>query len=195
MLRELTIQGLAIIDTLSIDFSNGFNVITGETGAGKSILIRALNFLMGAKASADTVRQGYAQATVTGEFTMPKGHPAIAVMEELGIPTEETAEGYPLLIRRTLTAKGRSQSWVNDVVVTAGPLRSLGNTLVDVFGQHENQRLMDEVQHVAYVDDFLSKRGAKLEVERLSRECSGLVMDVQRMLSAFQSSSQNRDYL
>src|SRR5947209_18973060 len=130
MITHLSIQGLAIIDSLSIEFTPGFNVITGETGAGKSILIRGLNYLMGAKASADAVRKGYESAIVTGEFVVPQGHPALEVMERIGIGVDYTDAGAAILIRRQISSKGRSQSWVNDTPVTSQPLRELGASLV-----------------------------------------------------------------
>lgn len=195
MIHRLSIQGLAIIDSLSIEFSPGFNVITGETGAGKSILIKGLNFLMGGKASADAVRKGSSVATVTGEFVVPEGHPALEVMGMLGIPSEETENGVSIILRRQLTDKGRSQSWVNDVVVTSQPLKELGATLVDVFGQHENQRLMDPGQHTRYLDNFLAEKGARFKVEVLNKECQALLGELRGMVTAFHDRYRHQDYL
>jgi len=186
---------LAIIDSLTIDFSPGFNVITGETGAGKSILIKGLHFLMGGKAAADTVRKGSTQALVVGEFTVPEGHPALDVLDGLGIPTEETEGGFSIVIRRLLTAKGRSQSWVNDIPLTSGPLREVGSLLVDVFGQHENQRLMQESQHLRYVDQFLGDKACRLKVERLQQECLGIVSGLKEKVDSFFTRGRDQDYL
>jgi DNA repair protein RecN (Recombination protein N) len=194
MISSLRIQGLAIIDSLSIDFSPGFNVITGETGAGKSILIRGLGFLLGAKAGAESVRQGYEQATVTGEFNVPAEHAAVEMCQSLGIPIEKETT-VSLIIRRQLTAKGRSQSWVNDVPVTTQPLRDLGSTLVDVFGQHENQRLMDAREHIAYIDQFLPEPNLKKILEDLDKACLEAVREVRKFLQAFESRDRSHDYL
>ena len=195
MITRLSIQGLAIIDSLTIDFSPGFNVITGETGAGKSILIKGLHFLMGGKAAADTVRKGSEQAIVAGEFVVPDGHPALNILDGLGIPTEQTKEGYGILIRRLLTAKGRSQSWVNDITITSQPLKEIGTTLVDVFGQHENQRLMEESQHLKYVDQFLQDKACRLKVERLQGECSQSVARLRERLESLFTRGRDEDYL
>lgn len=195
MITRLSIQGLAIIESLTIDFSPGFNVITGETGAGKSILIKGLHFLMGGKAAADTVRKGSPQALVVGEFTVPEQHPALNVLDGLGIPSEETEGGYAIVIRRLLTAKGRSQSWVNDIPLTSGPLREVGSLLVDVFGQHENQRLMQESQHLRYVDQFLGDKACRLKVERLQQECLGIVAGLKGKVESFFSRGRDQDYL
>jgi len=195
MINHLTIQGLAIIDSLSIEFSPGFNVITGETGAGKSILIRALNLLMGGKASPDIVRKGSDCATITGEFQVPPNHPALIVMGNLGIPVEESKEGSSLLIRRQVTSKGRSQIWVNDTLVTSHSLRELGTTLVDVFGQHENQKLMDGHSHIRYIDSFLKDPALLGRVQRLAVECGALVRELGQTLATLAESQKNKDYL
>jgi DNA repair protein RecN (Recombination protein N) len=195
MITHLSIEGLAIIESLSIEFSPGFNVITGETGAGKSILIRALHFLMGGKASADTVRQGSPAANVSGQFWVPKGHCALSVLESLGIPYEgQTGVGHEILIRRQLTNKGRAQAWINDIAVTSTSLREVGITLVDVFGQHENQRLMDSAQHINYIDDFLELPQPREKVEELSRNCQKCLAEVQTLIETYHSRSRSRDY-
>jgi len=195
MITRLSIQGLAIIDSLAIDFSPGFNVITGETGAGKSILIKGLHFLMGGKAAADTVRKGASQALVVGEFTVPEGHPVLQILDGLGIPTEETEGGFSIVVRRLLTAKGRSQSWVNDIPLTSQPLREVGTLLVDVFGQHENQRLMEESQHIRYVDQFLADKGCRMVVERLQQECTVAIGKIRERVESFFSRGRDQDYL
>jgi DNA repair protein RecN (Recombination protein N) len=195
VITQLNIQGLAIIESLSIEFSPGFNVITGETGAGKSILIKALNFLLGGKPGSDALRQGSPQATVSGEFALPKGHPALVLAENLGIPVEENAGKYTLIVRRQLTAKGRSQSWVNDVGVTTQPLKELGSTLVDVFGQHENQRLMEPARHVDYVDAFLGDSSPLPRVARLGEECGRLVHELGELVANLQAGLRSQDYL
>ena len=148
MLTQLHIQGLAIIDSLTIHFVPGFNVITGETGAGKSILIKALGLLLGAKASAETVRRGRSNATVSGFFDIPAAHPYAGVLEHYGIGAESADGVMQVLVRRTVTDKGRSLAWINDTPVTVTVLRELALSLIDVFGQHDNLRLLDAVQHV-----------------------------------------------
>lgn len=186
---------MAIIESLSISFSPGFNVITGETGAGKSILIKALNFLMGGKVAPDMVRKGFSAATVAGEFSVPKGHAALALLTELGIESEPDGNRTPLLLRRQLTDKGRAQGWVNDVSVTQGTLRSLGESLLDIFAQHENQRLMRETEHLNYVDAFLKDRAPLSAVETLNRECLETLREVSSLVEGFLDRQKNRDYV
>ncbi|MCB9254004.1 MAG: DNA repair protein RecN [Bdellovibrionaceae bacterium] len=195
MIQRLSIQGLALIDRLAIEFSPGFNVITGETGAGKSILIRALDFLTGGKATSETVRKGCEQAVVCGEFWVPEKHPVLEMLEALGVPLELQDKHYPVLIRRQLSAKGRSQAWVNDIGMTSGPLKEVGKLLVDVFAQHENQRLMDPALHVGYLDDFISVADAKEQVRRAYDACFDSIEKMQLWLERFRSGEQGRDFL
>ncbi len=195
MITRLQIEGMAIIESLAIDFSPGFNVITGETGAGKSILIKALNFLMGGKVAPDMVRKGFSAATVTGEFSVPKGHAALALLEELGIAVEPEGKRTPLLIRRQLTDKARAQGWVNDTSITQGTLRALGESLLDIFAQHENQRLMRESEHLNYLDAFLKDRAPLTAVETANRECLELLREVSTLVAGFLDKQKNRDYL
>ena len=169
MLTRLDIRGLAIIDALSVDFAAGFNVITGETGAGKSILIRALSLLLGSKASPETVRRGRDSAVVSGHFEVPAGHPCLDLLSRHGIGADAEAAGgpYAILVRRSIQQKGRSLAWINDIPVTVGVLRDLAAPLIDVFGQHDNLRLLDPAQHTNYVDLFLERwelRGRYREV-------------------------------
>lgn len=195
MITKLEISGLAIIDSLSIDFSSGFNVITGETGAGKSILIRALNFLTGAKASKEQVRQGVEVAKVLGEFLIPRDHVARQALEQFGIPFEEEGEDIALLIRRNLNANGRAQSWINDTLVTSQVLREVGGSLVDVFGQHENQRLLKSTEHLSYLDLFLADKTAILDVQDKSKKSAELVGRLKEALSSYASKTRDKDYL
>ena len=113
MLTQIHIQGLAIIESLDIDFTPGFNVITGETGAGKSILIKALALLLGGKASSDTVRKGFTTATISGTFCVPAAHAARDVLENIGIPLEfygaEKKERFDILVRQIGRASGRER--------------------------------------------------------------------------------------
>lgn len=194
MITHLSIQGLAIIDTLQIDFASGFNVITGETGAGKSILIRALNFLTGGKASADAVRSGWEAATVSGEFVVPREHRVLKVLEQFGISVEKGAS-IGLLLRRQLHAKGRSQAWVNDTPVTLPSLRAIGSTLVDVFAQHENQRLLNPHEHIDYVDSFLDDPKLRESVRVLGKSCNEKVQALATTLRGFEDKKRQSDYL
>lgn len=186
MIRRLSIHGLALIDELAIEFTRGFNVITGETGAGKSILIRALHFLVGTKFGPEILRAGFEAARVAGEFQVPADHPAWERLEALGIERPDSKEAAPLLLRRQLSSKGRSQAWINDVPVTNASLRDVGTLLLDVFVQHENQRLLDPTRHLLYVDRFLPddtlRRSYRVAYEALS-EAMGQLQEAAERLS------------
>ncbi len=195
LLTQLNIQGLAIIDTLSIEFSPGFNVITGETGAGKSILIKALGLLLGAKASAETVRRGREQASVTGLFEAPSGHRCAKVLEQYGIPVELEGDHFDILVRRTVNSKGRSLAWINDVPVTAHVLKELAGSLIDVFGQHENLRLLDSSQHTAYVDQFLKDKTIVSQYGDAYASSHALVRELSAMIEDFRAKRRDADYL
>src|SRR6266545_3616333 len=134
MLRFLSIQHLAVIDRLELEFEPGLNVLTGETGAGKSILVGAVGLLVGGRASADLVRTGEETATVEAIF--------------------ETPGGRELIIRREVSAQGRSRASVDGALVTSGALRDVCGGLVDLHGQHEHQVLLDPAAHLDLLDEF-----------------------------------------
>jgi len=134
MLRFLRIRNLAVIEAVDVEFQPGFNVLTGETGAGKSILVEAVGLLLGARASADLVRTGEPQASIEAIF--------------------ETEAGRELIVRREITNQGRSRSFVNGALATAGALRELSQQLVELHGQHEHQALLDPLTHVPTLDGF-----------------------------------------
>lgn len=195
MLTHLHIQGLAIIDSLAIDFSDGFNVITGETGAGKSILIKALGLLFGAKSNFDIIRKGAETAVVTGMFTAPKKHPAKEILESLGLPIEEDGGAINIIIRRQFTSKGKSQAWINDAPVTLTMLKDLSSTLIDIFGQHENQKLLDPSQHILYIDQFLKDSSLKIDVFQKHKECHEIIEKLSSLIERFKIHEKGRDYL
>ena len=134
MLRLLRIRNLAVIEAVEVEFEPGFNVLTGETGAGKSILVEAVGLLLGARASADLVRTGESQATIEASST--------------------TTHGNETLIRREVSSSGRSRSFVNGDLATAGALRDLSNRLVEIHGQHEHQTLLDPLSHLPLLDSY-----------------------------------------
>ena len=142
------VSGLALIDELQIDFSSGLNVITGETGAGKSILIKALSFVFGSRVSSSIIRKGHDFASVTSSFVVHSDHSALNFLENLGIDTSDNE----IIVRRRLSSKNRSQFWVNDQATSMSSVKTLGQLLIDILGQHENQGLLNESKHVDYLD-------------------------------------------
>src|SRR5690349_15375606 len=140
MIRFLSVTNLAVIDHLEVEFAGGLNVLTGETGAGKSILVGAVGLLVGGRASADLVRTGEDQATVEAVFEDPSG-------------TE-------LMVRRDVSAQtGRSRAFLNGSLVTSTALRELAAGLVDLHGQHEHQVLLDPATHLDLLDAFAGVNG------------------------------------
>ena len=133
MLSQLEISGLVIVSGVSISFDRGFNVITGETGAGKSILIKALGLLLGQKGTGSLVRTGHEHAMISATFALPAAHRAWTVLRERGLPCPEQGQEGDLLIRRILQPGGRSRTWVNDIPVTLSTIRTLGYFLMDIF--------------------------------------------------------------
>ena len=150
MLVSLEIRDLLIIDRLELLLAPGLNVLTGETGAGKSILLDALGFVLGWKARPDLVRQGADFGEVTAIFDLGAGHTALAVLDAAGL----TAEPGDLILRRTVSADGRRQAFANDRRVSAEILRDLGDTLVELHGQHDDRGLLNPRGHRALLDDF-----------------------------------------
>lgn len=194
MIQRLHIQGMAIIDELKIDFSNGFNVITGETGAGKSILIRALSFLLGHKVGPDSIRQGFEQATVSGEFFLRPDHEALNYLATVGVPFDKSPEGSVVIVRRQVNTKGRASAWVNDTPVVAGTIKELGLNLVDIFGQHDNQKLMRPEFHLTYLDKFLEHKNLVPQYRDDYRSCISKVREIEETLNHFVSGRKDLDY-
>ncbi len=172
MLRSLDIRDVLIIDRLGLELGPGLNVLTGETGAGKSILLDALGFVLGWRGRAELVRQGAAQGEVTAVFDLPAAHAARAVLEEAGIAAEEE-----LILRRVNAADGRKTAFVNDRRVSGEVLRDLSDHLVELHGQHDDRGLLNPRGHRALLDAFagldLAPLRAAWAVQREAR--AGLV--------------------
>ena len=149
MLRSLDIRDVLIIDRMELAFQPGLNVLTGETGAGKSILLDALGFVLGWRGRAELVRAGAAQGEVTAVFDLPPGHAARAVLREAGFDAEDE-----LILRRINTVDGRKTAWVNDRRVSGDVLRDLSDTLVELHGQHDDRGLLNPRGHRALLDAF-----------------------------------------
>ncbi|RFU69802.1 DNA repair protein RecN [Peribacillus saganii] len=151
MLTELSIKNFAIIEALSISFEKGLTVLTGETGAGKSIIIDAIHLLVGGRGSAEFVRHGESKAELEGLFEIEdENHPIMEKAAEFGI---EISDGM-IVLRRDLSVAGKSVCRVNGKLVTIAGLREIGSTLIDIHGQHEHQELMDSHLHLPLLDQF-----------------------------------------
>jgi DNA repair protein RecN (Recombination protein N) len=151
MLTSLAIRDVVLIEALDLDFQRGLGVLTGETGAGKSILLDALGLALGTRADSGLVRQGAAQASVAASFDLPPGHAVAALMADNGLEMEP---GEPLVVRRIVKADGGSRGFVNDQAASAGLLRELAPHLVEIHGQHDDRGLLNPRGHRALLDVF-----------------------------------------
>jgi DNA repair protein RecN (Recombination protein N) len=172
MLRQLAIQHVVLVERLELEFEPGLGVLTGETGAGKSILLDALGLALGSRADAGLVRSGQDGAAVSAELELQADHPVHAMLQEQGI---EGSTGEPLIIRRTLKSDGGSRSFINGSPVPAGLLRDIGALAVEVHGQHDDRGLLNPKGHRALLDAFGkldtgAVRSAWAEVTRIEAE-------------------------
>ena len=160
MLTELRIRNFAIIESLTLPLSRGFNVLSGETGAGKSIIVGALGLLLGERASTDLIRTGTDRATVEGVFDVSDQPELVALLDERGIDADENH----VVLRREVASTGRARAWVNGTTVTATVLAEIGRQLVNLHGQHEAQTLLDGESQRRILDAF---GGASDQAERV----------------------------
>src|SRR5271157_216148 len=149
MLSRLSIRDVVLIDQLDLEFSAGLTILTGETGAGKSILLDALSLALGARGDGGLVRRDQTQGQVTAVFELPPGHAAHALLEGQDIEI-----GDELILRRTQLADGRTRSYVNDQSVSVQALRALASALVEIHGQHDERALTDAATHRALIDSY-----------------------------------------
>jgi len=149
MLLSLEIRDMLLIDRLELAFRPGLNVLTGETGAGKSILLDCLGFVLGWRGRADLVRQGASQGEVTAVFGLPPGHPARSLLDEAGFPVSDE-----LIIRRVNAGDGRKTGWINDRRASGEVLRTLSELLVELHGQHDDRGLLNPRDHRLLLDAF-----------------------------------------
>ncbi len=190
MLRALDIRDMLIIDRLELEFQPGLNVLTGETGAGKSILLDSLGFVLGWRGRAELVRTGAAQGEVTAVFELAADHPARRVLSEAGIE----ADGE-LILRRVNTETGRKTAWVNDRRVSGEVLRALSDQLLELHGQHDDRGLLDPRGHRLMLDEFAQAAPAIAETRRAwaaRRDARRSLAAVQRQVEALRA---EEDYL
>src|ERR1041385_5670513 len=149
MLSRLSIRDIVLIERLDIDYAAGLSVLTGETGAGKSILLDAFALALGSRGDASLVRQGAEQGQVTAAFDVAAGHPALVLLSENGIGTQDG-----LILRRVQFADGRTRAFVNDQPVSVQVLKALGSALVEIHGQHDERALVDVATHRRLLDAY-----------------------------------------
>jgi DNA repair protein RecN (Recombination protein N) len=159
VLTSLSIRDVVLIERLDLSFGAGLTVLTGETGAGKSILLDSLGLALGARSDAGLVRAGADTATVSASFLPLRGHPLFALLDELGLPGDDE-----IVLRRAVGRDGRSRAWVNDAPVGAATLKRIGGLLVEVQGQHDQMGLADPATHLRLLDTFGVSQDLRAEV-------------------------------
>jgi DNA repair protein RecN (Recombination protein N) len=191
MLTELRIKNFAIIESLTLPLASGFNVLSGETGAGKSIIVGALGLLLGERASADVIRTGTDRATVEGVFDAAGRPDVLELLDERGIDADEQT----VVLRREVSTSGRARAWVNGTTVTAAVLAEVGRLLVNLHGQHEAQTLLDGDSQRRILDAF-GGAVAQAEAVRTAHAALGAVRREIADLAARKADAERRaDYL
>ncbi len=187
MLRQLSIHNVALIDQQNIDFFNGFSVLTGETGAGKSIIIEALNFVLGERASRELVKSGEDRASVEAVFAISPDEPVREVLTAQEIDCEDGE----LTLYREFSLSGKNVCRANGMLINAGTLKLIGDALVDIHGQHAHQSLLDEKKHIVLLDRFAGKDALELK-ERVAAAYQKAA-EARRLLKAAQFNEQERE--
>jgi len=190
MLSQLAITNIVLVERLELEFERGLGVLTGETGAGKSILLDALGLALGARADSALVSAGQSEGTVSAELELPAGHPLFAALEEQGISTEP---GEALIVRRTIKADGGSRAFIGGAAVPASLLRELGAGAVEIHGQHDDRGLLNPKGHRALLDAF-----GKLDCGPVAAAWSDvrrLEAELEEAREAVAAAQRDRDYL
>ena len=190
MLRQLAIHNIVLVERLELEFEPGLGVLTGETGAGKSILLDALGLALGARADTGLVRSGQDTASVSAEIDLPPGHKVNDLLGEQGFPVEQ---GEPLIVRRTIKSDGGSRAFVGGSSVPAGLLRELGGLVVEIHGQHDERGLLNPRGHRALLDSFAGLNTAT--VERAWTNVMRIESDLLEARTAAAAAEQDRSWL
>jgi DNA repair protein RecN (Recombination protein N) len=190
MLARLSIRDIVLIERLDIEFSRGLAVLTGETGAGKSILLDAFALALGGRGDAGLVRHGVEQGQVTAVFDVPKGHPASAILSDNGL--DDTGE---MILRRVQLADGRTRAFINDQAISVQTLKAVGSALVEIHGQHDERALVDASTHRRLLDAFAGLEKDVVALEKLwdARRAALSVLDEHR--ASMERAAREADYL
>ena len=190
MLARLSIRDIVLIERLDIEFAKGLAVLTGETGAGKSILLDAFALALGGRGDAGLVRHGAEQGQVTAVFDVPRDHPATAILSENGL--DDTGE---MILRRVQFADGRTRAFVNDQAISVQTLKAVGSALVEIHGQHDERALVDAATHRRLLDAFagLEKDVGALEALWDARRTANAVLEEHR--ASMERAAREADYL
>lgn len=191
MLQQLTIKDIVLIEQAQVPFEKGLCVLSGETGAGKSILLDALGLAMGSRAESRLVRAGKEQGVVTAEFDIAGNRKLLNVLEELGIEQE----GDALIIRRVLMADGKSKCFINDQAVGVNALKTLGDMLVEIHGQHDQRGLLDPSSHRDLLDDFGGHDKERQATEAAFRDWREAMQALENMKESVARAAAEEGYL
>jgi DNA repair protein RecN (Recombination protein N) len=190
MLAHLSIRDIVLIERLEIDFASGLSVLTGETGAGKSILLDALALALGARGDAALVRHGATQGQVVAVFDVPGNHPARAILAENAV--EDDGD---IILRRVQTADGRTRVFVNDQPSSVALMRDVGRALVEIHGQHDDRALVDAAAHRQLLDAFGGHAGTAAETGEAFRRWRGAEQELERHRANVAAAAREADYL
>jgi DNA repair protein RecN (Recombination protein N) len=195
MLARLSIRDIVLIERLDIEFCRGLAVLTGETGAGKSILLDAFALALGGRGDAGLVRHGVEQGQVTATFDVPKGHPAAAILADNGLDDTSSHDACEMILRRVQLADGRTRAYINDQAISVQTLKAVGAALVEIHGQHDERALVDAVTHRRLLDAFagLEKDVAALEALWEARRAAHASLDEHR--AGMERAAREADYL
>src|SRR6201997_4974794 len=190
MLARLSIRDIVLIERLDIEFSKGLAILTGETGAGKSILLDAFALALGGRGDASLVRHGAEQGQVTAVFDVPKNHPATAILADHGL--DDTGE---VILRRVQLSDGRTRAFINDQAISVQTLKAVGATLVEIHGQHDERALVDAATHRRLLDAFAGIEKDVAALERLweARRTANADLDGHR--AGMERAAREADYL
>jgi DNA repair protein RecN (Recombination protein N) len=192
VLTELRIRNFAIIDALTLPLASGFNVLTGETGAGKSIIVGALGFLLGERGTADLIRTGADKASVEGIFDASGDAELLALLDARGVDVEDPTT---VVLRREIVSSGRTRAWINSATTTASVLAEAGRALVSLHGQHEAQTLLDEESQRAIVDAFGAATAVAARVRDAHEEVLAIAREIQSLTARKAEAERRADYL
>src|SRR6185437_7247880 len=190
MLTELRIRNFAIIESLTLPLAHGFNVLSGETGAGKSIIVGALGLLLGERASADVIRTGADRATVEGVFEIDDRPEIHALLDERGIDVDE-----PMVVLKREVGASRARAWINGTAVNAGLLAEVGRMLVNLHGQHEAQTLLDPEAQRRILDAFAGATEQAGEVRHAHDTLAAIVAEISDLTTRRAEAERRADYL
>jgi DNA repair protein RecN (Recombination protein N) len=195
MLARLSIRDIVLIERLDIEFSRGLAVLTGETGAGKSILLDAFALALGGRGDAGLVRHGVEQGQVTAVFDVPKTHPASKILSDNGLDDASSQDSSEMILRRVQLADGRTRAFINDQAISVQTLKAVGTTLVEIHGQHDERALVDAATHRRLLDAFagLEKDVAALETLWDARRDAHAALDQHR--ASMERAEREADYL